>query len=311
MMRVADDITQLIGSTPMVMIRKLGEGLPGRVVGKLESFNPMSSVKDRIALSMIQAAERDGLIGPETVIVEPTSGNTGIGLAFVCASRGYRLVLTMPDTMSMERRQLLAALGAEVVLTPGDQGMKGAIAKAEEVAGSQGRSFIPMQFRNPANPEAHRRTTAREIWEDTDGLVDTVVAGVGTGGTITGIGEVLKDLKPSVTMIAVEPAESPVLSGGEPGPHRIQGIGPGFVPAVLNMDVIDEIARITYEDAAATARRLAREEGIFCGVSAGAAACAALQVAAREASRDKLIVAILCDTGERYLSTPLYKGSKE
>jgi cysteine synthase A len=306
-MRIADDITQLVGGTPLVRLRKLGLGLPGQVVGKLESFNPMSSVKDRIALSMIQAAERGGLIGPGTVIVEPSSGNTGIGLAFVCASRGYKLIITMPETMSVERRRLLTALGAEVVLTPGAEGMKGAIAKAEEVAASHSQVFMPMQFANPANPEAHRRTTAKEIWEDTDGNVDMVVAGVGTGGTITGVGEVLKSLKPSTRMIAVEPAESPVLSGGQAGPHKIEGIGAGFVPAVLDRGLIDEILTVTYEEAAATARHLAREEGILCGVSAGAATWAALKVASREASRDRLIVAILCDTGERYLSTPLWQ----
>jgi cysteine synthase A len=305
-MRIADDITELVGGTPLVRIGKIARGLPARIVGKLESFNPLGSVKDRIALNMISEAEKSGLIDSETVIVEPTSGNTGIGLAFICASRGYRLVLTMPETMSVERRKLLRALGAEVVLTPGKKGMKGAIEKAEEIAQSQASSYIPMQFENPANPDAHRRTTAEEIWLDTDGEVDIVVSGVGTGGTITGIGEVLKQRKPALRMIAVEPIDSPVLSGGEPGPHRIQGIGAGFVPKVLNTLIIDEIVQVSYQDAADACRRLAREEGILCGVSAGAATWAALQVASRRENQGKLIVAILCDTGERYLSTDLW-----
>jgi cysteine synthase A len=307
-MRIAEDITQLVGKTPMVRLAKLGRGLPGAVAGKLETFNPMASVKDRIALSMIAAAERKGLADQDTVIVEPTSGNTGIGLAFVCAARGYRLILTMPDTMSVERRKIVAALGAEVVLTPGVKGMTGAVAKAREIARSHPRVFVPMQFENPANPEAHRLTTAEEIWEDTDGKVDFVVSAVGTGGTITGTGEALKQRKPGLKMIAVEPAESPVLSGGQPGPHKIQGIGPGFVPKILNMDIIDEIIRVTYADAAATARRLAREEGIFCGVSAGANTYAALAVAARPENEGRLVVTILCDTGERYLSTDLWEA---
>jgi cysteine synthase A len=305
-MRIAADITRLVGNTPLVSLSKLAKDLPGTVVGKLESSNPMASVKDRIALNMLVVAETEGLVGPGTVVVEPTSGNTGIGLAFVCASRGYRLVLTMPDTMSVERRKLLTALGAEVILTPGSDGMKGAIKKAEEIAQSRDNSFMPMQFKNPANPAAHRQTTAEEIWADTDGEVDIVVSGVGTGGTITGIGEALKPRKPTLQMIAVEPAESPVLSGGKPGPHRIQGIGAGFVPEVLNAAIIDEIIKVSYEDAAATTRRLAREEGILCGVSAGAATWAALEAASRGANRGKLIVAILCDTGERYLSTDLW-----
>ena len=309
-MRIADDITQLVGNTPLVRLAKLAAGLPGTVVGKLESFNPMASVKDRIGLNMIVTAERQGLLDHDTVIVEPTSGNTGIGLAFVCAARGYRLILTMPETMSIERRKMVAALGAEVVLTPGDKGMMGAIDKASEIAGSQAKSFIPMQFENPANPEAHRLTTAEEIWTDTDGKVDFIVSGVGTGGTITGTGEVLKPRKASLKMIAVEPAESPVLSGGEPGPHKIQGIGPGFVPKVLNMDIIDEIIRVTYEDSAATARRLALEEGVFCGVSAGANTFAALEIASRAENENKLVVSILCDTGERYLSTDLWEGDR-
>jgi cysteine synthase A len=306
-MRIADDITQLVGGTPLVRLARIGRGLPGKVVGKLEFFNPMASVKDRIAVSMINAAEKSGLVDADTVIVEPTSGNTGVGLAFVCAARGYKIVLTMPDTMSMERRMLLSALGAELVLTPGAKGMKGAIEKADEIASEQAKAFMPMQFKNPANPDAHRRTTAEEIWSDTDGTVDIVVAGVGTGGTITGVGEVLKSRKDTVRMIAVEPKDSPVLSGGEPGPHKIQGIGAGFVPAVLNMDVIDEIMQVAYEDAVGASRRLAREEGIFGGVSAGAATWAALEIASQEENRDKLIVAILCDTGERYLSTDLWQ----
>ncbi len=305
-MRIADDITQLVGNTPLVRLGKLAAGFPGVVVGKLETFNPMASVKDRIALNMIATAEKQGLLDHDTLIVEPTSGNTGIGLAFVCAARGYRLILTMPDTMSIERRKLVTALGAKVVLTPGKQGMMGAIAKAREIAGSQAKSFIPMQFENPANPEAHRLTTAEEIWADTEGAVDMVVCGVGTGGTITGVGEALKPRKAGLKMIAVEPADSPVLAGGAPGPHKIQGIGPGFVPGVINMEIIDEIIPVTYGDAAGTARRLALEEGIFCGVSAGAAIFAALGIAVRPESEGKLVVAILCDTGERYLSTDLW-----
>ena len=305
-MRIADDITQLVGKTPLVRLGKLAKGLPGTVVGKLETYNPMSNVKDRIALSMIATAEKQGLIDHDTVIIEPTSGNTGIGLAFVCASRGYRLILTMPDTMSMERRKLVSALGAEVVLTPGKKGMTGAVEKAREIAASRPKCFVPMQFENPANPEAHRLATAEEIWADTDGLVDVVVCGVGTGGTITGIGEALKPRKKDLKMVAVEPADSPVLAGGKPGPHKLQGMGPGFIPKVLNMAIIDEIIGVTYEDAAGTSRRLALEEGIFCGVSAGAAAFAALEVAARGESEGKLLVTILCDTGERYLSTDLW-----
>jgi cysteine synthase A len=306
-MRIADNITQLVGDTPMVFLGKLARGLPGRVAGKLETFNPMASVKDRIALNMIEAGEQQGLLDRDTVIVEPTSGNTGIGLAFVCASRGYRLILTMPETMSIERRKLVAALGAEVILTPGDKGMLGAVEKAKEIAGAQPKSFMPMQFENPANPEAHRLTTAEEIWADTEGGVDVIVCGVGTGGTITGIGEALKPRKADLKMVAVEPSASPVLQGGAPGPHKLQGIGPGFVPKVLHMEIIDEIIAVTYEDAAATARRLALEEGVFCGVSAGAATFAALTVAARAASEGKLIVAVLPDTGERYLSTDLWE----
>jgi cysteine synthase A len=305
-MRIADDITQLVGKTPLVRLAKLARGLPGTVAGKLETYNPMASVKDRIAVNMIATSEKQGLLDHDTVIVEPTSGNTGIGLAFVCASRGYRLILTMPETMSTERMKLVAALGAEIVLTPGAGGMTSAVEKAKEIAASQPNSFVPMQFENPANPEAHRLTTAEEIWADTDGEVDVVVCGVGTGGTITGIGEALKPRKRDLRMVAVEPSDSPVLAGGKPGPHKIQGIGPGFIPKVLNMEIIDEIIGVTYGKAAGISRRLAREEGIFCGASAGAATFAALEVAARKESEGKLIVAILCDTGERYLSTDLW-----
>ena len=306
-MKIADDITQLVGNTPLVRLGKLARGLPGTVAGKLEFYNPMASVKDRIALGMITTAEKQGLLDHDTVIVEPTSGNTGIGLAFVCASRGYKLILTMPETMSVERRKIVTALGAEVVLTPGEKGMTGSVEKAREIAASRPKSFVPMQFDNPANPEAHKLTTAEEIWTDTEGRVDVVVCGVGTGGTITGIGEALKPRKADLRMVAVEPSDSPVLAGGKPGPHKIQGMGPGFVPKVLNMGIIDEIIEVAYENAAGTSRRLALEEGIFCGVSAGAATFAALEVAARAESDGKLIVAILCDTGERYLSTDLWR----
>ncbi|MBU0611257.1 MAG: cysteine synthase A [Armatimonadetes bacterium] len=308
-MKVLDDITQAVGHTPLIRLSKVGAGLPGQVLGKAEFLNPLSSVKDRIGLNMIVAAEAARAIGPETTIIEPTSGNTGIALAFVCAARGYRLVLTMPETMSMERRQLVAALGAEVMLTPGAQGMKGAIAAARELADQIGDAFIPMQFENPANPDAHRQTTAEEIWEDTDGQVDAFVAGVGTGGTITGVAEVLKARKLGVRVVAVEPASSPVLSGGEPGPHKIQGIGAGFVPDVLQTGLLDEIIAVANEDAFAMSRRLAREEGILVGISSGANVHAALEVAARPESEGKLIVTILCDTGERYLSTELFKSS--
>lgn len=305
-MRIARDITHLVGATPLVWINKLAAGLPARVAAKLEFFNPMSSVKDRIAVAMIEAAEESGSVRPGTTVIEPTSGNTGIGLAFVCASRGYRLILTMPETMSMERRKLLKALGAELVLTPGEKGMRGAIETAEELARSTPDSFMPMQFSNPANPAVHQRTTAEEIWEDTAGQVDIVVAGVGTGGTITGVGRALKPRRPALKMIAVEPADSPVLSGGKPGKHKIQGIGAGFVPAILDTKVIDEIIQAPYESAVATARRLAREEGILCGISCGAAMWAALEVAGRTENKGKLIVVILPDTGERYLSTELF-----
>jgi cysteine synthase A len=304
--RIADDITELVGNTPLVRLNRITEGLNGTVVAKLESFNPLSSVKDRIGLAMIDAAERAGCINKGSVIVEPTSGNTGIGLAFVCAARGYRLIITMPETMTLERRQLLEAFGAEIVLTPGTEGMTGAIRRAEALAAETPNSFMPQQFKNPANPRVHRETTAEEIWRDTNGKVDVIVAGVGTGGTITGIAEAIKSKKPGFRAIAVEPAASPVLSGGKPGPHKIQGIGAGFVPDVLRVDLIDEVVQVKDEDAKATARRLAREEGILAGISSGAATWAALQVAGREQSKGKMIVVILPDTGERYLSAGLF-----
>ena len=308
MVRIYEDLTKTIGNTPLVKLNRVTKGIDATVVVKLESFNPLSSVKDRIGVSMIDAAEKAGHIKPDTIILEPTSGNTGIALAFVAAARGYKLVLVMPETMSIERRKLLKALGADLVLTPGSQGMKGAIATAEEMLAKDPRYYyIPQQFRNPANPEIHRKTTAEEIWRDTDGKVDIVVAGVGTGGTITGIAEVIKSRRPGFRTIAVEPAASPVLSGGKPGPHKIQGIGAGFVPDVLRRDLVDEIVKVEYEDAIKTARRLAREEGILVGISSGAAAWAALQVAARPENKGKLVVAIMPDTGERYLSTELFE----
>ena len=308
MVRVYEDLTKTIGNTPLVKLNRVTKGIDATVVVKLESFNPLSSVKDRIGVSMIDAAERAGHIKPDTIILEPTSGNTGIALAFVAAARGYKLVLVMPETMSIERRKLLKALGADLVLTPGSQGMKGAIATAEEMLAKDPRYYyIPQQFRNPANPEIHRKTTAEEIWRDTDGKVDIVVAGVGTGGTITGIAEVIKSRRPGFRAIAVEPAASPVLSGGKPGPHKIQGIGAGFVPEVLRRDLVDEIVKVEYEDAIKTARRLAKEEGILVGISSGAAAWAALQVAARPENMGKIVVAIMPDTGERYLSTELFE----
>jgi len=304
---IYDDITGTVGNTPLVRLNRITDGMHARVVAKLESFNPLGSVKDRIAVRMIEAAEEAGLIDEQTMVVEPTSGNTGVGLAFVCAARGYELVLTMPETMSLERRRLLRALGAELILTPGGEGMPGAVAKAEEVARENERTFIPQQFENPANPEIHRLTTAEEIWRDTEGEVDIFVAGVGTGGTITGVSEALKARKEGLRSVAVEPTSSPILSGGEPGPHRIQGIGAGFVPAVLDVALVDEVIRVTDEDAGAMARRLAREEGILAGISSGAAAYGALQVASRPENADRLVVVILPDTGERYLSTRLFE----
>lgn len=305
MARIFRDITKTFGNTPLIRLNRVAAGVKATILGKAEFFNPLGSVKDRIGVAMIEAAEREGKVTKNTVVIEPTSGNTGISLAFVCAARGYRLILTMPDTMSLERRSLLKLLGAELVLTPGAEGMPGAIRKAEELAGEMPRTFIPQQFRNPANPEVHRRTTAEEIWRDTDGEVDVVVAGVGTGGTITGCAEVLKARRPGLKAIAVEPVDSPVLSGGEPGPHKIQGIGAGFVPEVLNPAVVDEIITISNDDAFDMARRLAREEGLLVGISSGANVWAALKVAERPESEGRLIVAILPDTGERYLSTPL------
>jgi len=304
-MGIANSITDLVGRTPLIRLASLDAGTGARIVGKLESFNPAGSVKDRIGLAMIEAAERDGTLTPgASVIVEPTSGNTGIALAFVAAAKGYRCILTMPETMSLERRTLLRAYGAELVLTPGTDGMRGAIARAQEIAAEIPGAFVPQQFENPANPEVHRRTTADEIWNDTDGAVDVLVAGVGTGGSITGVGEVLRERKPGFTSVAVEPVDSPVLSGGQPSPHRIQGIGAGFVPAVLNTDVYDEVVQCAADDAFVMARRLARECGILCGISAGANVWAALQIAQRPESAGKTIVTFLCDTGERYLSTP-------
>ncbi len=306
--RIYPDITATIGRTPLVRLNRVAAGLGAEVLAKVEAFNPGASVKDRIGLSMIVAAEKEGKIGPGTTIIEPTSGNTGIALALVAAARGYRLILTMPETMSVERRSLLKAFGAELVLTPGSEGMRGAIRKAEELLEIIPNSFMPQQFKNPANPQIHRETTAVEIWEDTDGRVDILVAGVGTGGTITGGAEVIKARKPSFRAIAVEPEGSPVLSGGKPGPHRIQGIGAGFVPDVLRLDLVDEIIKVSEEAAFGTARRLAREEGILVGISSGAAAHAALQVAARPENAGKVIVVILPDTGQRYLSMNLFEG---
>lgn len=306
MTKIVNDVTELIGNTPLVKLNKIAKDVDAKIVGKLEFFNPCGSVKDRIGVSMITEAERKGFLKKDSVVVEPTSGNTGIALAFVCAVKGYRLVLTMPDTMSIERRKMLEAFGAEIVLTPGSEGMKGAIKKAEEIVKNNCKAFMPQQFKNPANPEVHRKTTALEIWKDTDGKVDILVSGVGTGGTITGIAEVIKKRKPSFKAIAVEPTNSPVLSGGEPGSHKIQGIGAGFVPDVLNRNIIDEIIKVTNEEAMIYARKLAKEEGIFAGISSGAAVWAAIEIAKRKENKGKLIVVILPDLGDRYLSTELF-----
>jgi len=309
-MRIAEDITKTVGNTPLVRLNRVMDGAKATVAAKLEMRNPAGSVKDRIGVSMIEAAEREGKIRKDTLLLEPTSGNTGIGLAFAAAAKGYKLVLTMPETMSMERRKLLAALGAQLVLTPGAEGMKGAIKKAEEMAAQDARYLILQQFENPANPEIHRKTTAEEIWNDTDGKVDVLVSGIGTGGTVTGVAEVLKARRKSFKAVAVEPKDSPVLSGGKPGPHKIQGIGAGFVPKVLDTKLLDEIIQVTHEDAGEMARRLCKEEGILSGISCGAAAWAAREVARRKENEGKLIVVVLPDTGERYLSTWLFEEAK-
>ena len=307
MAKIANDLTELIGNTPLVALDRIAKGVDARVVGKLEFFNPCGSIKDRIGVSMIESAEKEGILKKDSIVVEPTSGNTGIALAFVCAVKGYKLILTMPETMSIERRIMLKAFGAELVLTPGSEGMSGAIKKAEEIVKKNPKVFMPQQFKNSANPEIHRKTTALEIWNDTDGGVDIFVAGVGTGGTITGVAEIIKKRKPLFKAIAVEPADSPVLSGDKPGPHKIQGIGAGFVPDVLNTNIIDEVITVTNEDAMAISRRLAMEEGIFAGISSGAAVHAAIEVAKREENKGKLIVVVLPDLGDRYLSTELFR----
>ena len=305
-MNIAKDMTELIGKTPLVQLNRVSKGCKARVVGKCEFFNPVSNVKDRIGVNMVLAAEREGKIKPGMTLVEPTSGNTGIALSWVAAARGYKLILTMPESMSIERRKILQFFGAELVLTPAEQGMTGAINKAKEIVESTEGAFMPQQFQNPANPEIHRKTTAEEVWADTDGEIDMFVAGVGTGGTITGVGEVLKERKPSVKIVAVEPADSPILSGGKPGPHMIQGIGAGFVPDVLDTDVIDDVVQISNAEAFEMAKRLGKEEGIFTGISAGAAAAAAIKLAQKDENADKLIVCVLCDTAERYISTALF-----
>lgn len=310
-MKIARNITELIGQTPLVRLNKLTQGIEAEVLVKLESFNPGGSVKDRLGLALIQAAERDGLINSSTTIIEPTSGNTGVGLAMVCASKGYALKIVMPETATVERRMIIEAYGAEVILTPGKEGMKGSIAKAEELQSEIPDSFIPMQFSNPANPEMHRKSTAYEIWNDTDGTVDIFIAGAGTGGTITGVSEELKKLNPEIRTMVVEPEDSAILSGKEPGGHKIQGIGPGFIPDVLNTSCYDEICCVSNDNAYDTARKLSTEEGIFCGISSGANVYAAIEIAKRPENRNKRIVTIICDTGERYLSTPLFNNHHE